>query len=110
MLRRIRRHRFLFLLILFLASGIGEAVTAQDLDARSPKKAVSRGKQRKAEKVKEKNQKLLEKAIKKGRKRHNKLQKKNTKKMMRKSKRKSTNFNKDRKEFFLKRWFRKKQH
>jgi hypothetical protein len=95
-------------LLLWIVASV--PVHAQDLDARSPKKSVSHGKQRKAEKVKEKQAKKLEKAIKIGKKRHMKLQKKNTKKMMRKSRHQSANFNHDRKEFFLKRWFRKKHH
>lgn len=98
--------RALFLVIISFHSG---PAIGQDLDARSPQKAASKGKQHQAEKKKAKQQKELLKGIEKGKKRHMKLQSKNTKKMMKKSKRKAANFNNDRKEFFLKRWFRKKK-
>lgn len=98
--------RALFLVIISFHT---DPAMSQDLDARSPQKAVSKGKQRQAEKKKAKQQKELQKGIEKGKKRHMKLQTKNTKKMMKKSKKKAANFNNDRKEFFMKRWFRKKK-
>lgn len=101
-------RQFTLCLLLSLTGSWSMEAVAQDLDARSPKKEASKGKQRRAEKKKAKQAKLLEKAIKKGRKRHMKIQSKSTKKMMRKSRKKSAGFNNDRKEFFMKRWFRKK--
>ena len=86
------------------------SVAGQDIDARSPKPAPSGVQQRKADKKKEKQRKKIEKGNEKGRQKHIKLQSKNTRKMMRKSKHTSSQWNDNRKEFFLKRWFRKKHH
>ncbi|MFN8165953.1 MAG: hypothetical protein U0X76_07245 [Bacteroidia bacterium] len=101
--------RFLqnFLLIIFLTIAGGHCM-AQDLDARSPQHKASTGKQADAEKKKAKQQKDFDKAVKKAKKQHEKLQTKNTRKMMRKSRHQPGRWDQDRKEFFLKRWFRKK--
>ena len=81
---------------------------SQDVDARSPKPNSGSSQQVKAEKKKAKQQKEIAKGIEKGKNRHEKLQAKNTKKMMKKSKRKSKRWNENKREFFLKRWFTKK--
>jgi hypothetical protein len=96
--------------IIFILTCLPGVIHSQDIDARSPKSAPSTKQQKIAEKKKVKRQKQEVKAIEKGKKQHLKLQSKNTKKMMRKSKHKSKRWNEDRKEFFLKRWFRKKHH
>ncbi len=83
---------------------------SQDIDARSPHSNGGAPQQVKADKKKAAQAALKEKAIEKGRQRHMKLQSKNTKKMMKKSKHSSSNWNANKKEFFLKRWFRKKHH
>ena len=82
----------------------------QDVDARSPHVNGGSSQQQKANKKKDDKKKLTEKAIEKGRKRHLKFQTKNTKKMMKKSKHSSSNWNANKREFFLKRWFTKKHH
>lgn len=103
-----RRLRYLvFLSGILLAPHIS---FGQDIDARSPKPNSGSSQQVKADKKKLKQQKMAAKGIEKGKKRHEKLQTKNTKKMMKKSKKKSKQWNENKKEFFLKRWFRKKHH
>ena len=98
---------YLFVLVLFVLPG---KVHSQDLDARSPHSNGGAPQQVKADKKKAAQVALKEKAIEKGKKRHMKLQAKNTKKMMKKSKHTSSNWNANKIEFFLKRWFRKKHH
>ncbi|MBL0102497.1 MAG: hypothetical protein IPP51_01200 [Bacteroidetes bacterium] len=83
-------------------------VHGQDVDARSPKPQVSSGKQAEAEKKKAKKAKQIEKSVEKAKKQHMKLQTKNTRKMMRKSRRSSGRWDQGKREFFLKRWFKKK--
>lgn len=83
---------------------------SQDIDARSPKPNGGSSQQVKADKKKEKQKAMATKAIEKGKKRHEKLQAKNTKKMMKKSKKKSKQWNQNKKDFFLKRWFTRKHH
>ena len=82
----------------------------QDIDARSPHVNGGSSQQQKADKKKVEKKQLTEKAIEKGRKRNLNFQTKNTKKMMKKSKHSSSNWNANKREFFLKRWFTKKHH
>lgn len=84
------------------------SLKAQDINAHSPKPIAGSHQQRDADKKKIKQQKKIEKNTEKARKQHLKLQSKNTKKMMRKSNHSSKRWNENKKEFFLKRWFRKK--
>lgn len=98
--------KLLTILFLFLTS----VIFSQDIDSRSPKPYGGSKQQVAAEKKKAKNQVKNQKGIEKGKERHVKLQAKKTKKMMKKSKNKSKQWNENKKEFFLKRWFRKKHH
>jgi hypothetical protein len=95
---------------LLLACGlfISASISAQDLDAHSPKPNAGSVQQRKADKKKEEQRKKNEKAVEKGKKQHMKNQSKNTRKMMKKSKHSSDMWNSNKKEPFYKRWFRKK--
>jgi hypothetical protein len=83
-------------------------VSAQDIDAHSPKPGGGSVQQRKADKKKEEQKKKSEKAVEKGKKRHMKIQAKNTKKMMKKSKHKSEQWNNNKGDSFFQRLFRKK--
>ncbi len=84
------------------------SLKAQDINAHSPKPITGSHQQRDADKKKIKQQKKIEKNNETARKQHLKLQSKNTKKMMRKSSHSSKRWNENKKEFFLKRWFKKK--
>jgi len=97
-------------LLIYLLLLLPGTVFSQDLDARSPKPVPGSHQQKVAEAKKRKQQDKANKEIEKGRKRHMKIQSKQTRKMMRKSKKKSKQWNENKKEFFLKRWFRKKNH
>lgn len=98
-------YKKIFFLLIFLWP---VSLLAQDLDARSPKPNAGTPQQRAADKKKEKKEAAYTKSIEKAKKQHLKNQTRNTRKMMRKSKNRSARWDQDRKEFFLKRWFRKK--
>jgi hypothetical protein len=104
------KNFFKAILITGALVSLSAAVHAQDIDARSPKPNGGSSQQVKADKKKEKQKAMASKAIEKGKKRHEKLQTKNTKKMMKKSKKKSKQWNQNKKDFFLKRWFTRKHH
>jgi len=95
------------LLLLVMIPGY---VLSQDLDAHSPKPAPGSHQQRAADLKKKKQEAKALKAEEKGRKQHMKIQSRQTRKMMKKSKHTSKQWNEGKREFFLKRWFRKKHH
>ena len=100
----IRRKLFLLLIaaLPFLSS-------AQDVNSNSPKpNKGSTRMQKKAEKKKEKQKIQQENSEAQNLKHAEKLQTKEVRKRMKKSRKKADNWNSHRREFFLKRWFRKK--
>ena len=83
--------------------------SAQDIDAKSPKPDKKATKQQhKAEKKKEQKKIQQENSEAQNLKESERLQTKEVRKRMKKSRRKADAFNNHRREFFLKRWFRKK--
>ena len=100
----------LFIIIALFLFIINSPVKAQDINARSPKPSSGSHQQQVADKKKLKQQQQIAKNTEKGVKRHLKLQTKNTRKMIKKSKKSSKYWNDNKKEFFLKRWFRKNHH
>ncbi len=81
----------------------------KDVNARSPKTVPMSHMEKKALKKKDAQKALADKAIAKGIKRHEKLQTRAVRKRMRQSKQTASQNNEHKKEFFLKRWFRRKQ-
>ena len=98
------RRYLLLLLLMFPISSF-----AQDINAHSPKPQKMTGVEKKAEKLKQKQQHDIAKAEAKGRKQQIKLQTKEVRKRMKKNKHIAKLHNENKKEFFLVRWFRKKQ-
>ena len=96
---------FIFMTLILIVIKI--PAQAQDINARSPKPSAGSHQQQVADKKKLKQQQQSVKNTEKGVNRHLKLQTKNTRKMIKKSKRSSKHWNDNKKEFFLKRWFRK---
>lgn len=99
---------FIFMTLILII--VNFPLQAQDINARSPKPSAGSHQQQVADKKKLKQQQQIAKNTEKGVKRHLKLQTKNTRKMIKKSKRSSKHWNDNKKEFFLKRWFRKNHH
>jgi hypothetical protein len=85
------------------------SVSAQDVDARSPRPNAGSVQQRKADKKKAEQQKKYEKSVAQAKKQHAKNQTKNTRKMMKKSKHTSKQWNDNARDPFFKRLFRKKK-
>ncbi len=105
------RWRLSAKLVVLLIALLPLFATAQDINARSPqpnKKATSQ--QQKAEKKKERQRIKMENAEAQNLKHAEKLQTREVRKRMKKSRKKADAWNAHRKEFFLKRWFRKKKH
>ena len=99
---------FIFMTLIFII--VNFPLQAQDINARSPHPSAGSHQQQLADKKKIKQQQQIAKNTEKGIKRHLKLQTKNTRKMIKKSKHSSKQWNDNKKEFFLKRWFRKNHH
>lgn len=106
----ILKKTFFILMTLFFLLIKNNFSKAQDINARSPQPSAGSHQQQVADKKKIKQQQQIAKNTEKGVKRHLKLQTKNTRKMIKKSKRSSKHWNDNKKEFFLKRWFRKNHH
>lgn len=100
----LRRKIFLLLLVAMPVFSL-----AQDLNSKSPQPDKSSTKQqKKAEKKKEQRRIQQENSEANNLKNAEKLQTKEVRKRMKKSRKKADDWNAHRREFFLKRWFRKK--
>lgn len=101
------------LICLFLFSGVGSGIaqeTANGDKVNKQKPVQTKREQRKASRKKWKEQRKQEKMHKKGvKKKQKQLQTKKTLKRMKKDKKKALRNNAHKREFFLKRWFSKKQ-
>jgi hypothetical protein len=93
--------RIVMLITLVSLSGV---TYAQDP---APKKEVSR-KQKKFAKIGENQDQKAARQQEEGRKKHYKLQEKQVRKRMKKAEKKAKRYNNSKREFFLKRWFRRK--
>ena len=103
--------KILFVIGCFVATAnTSFAQDTKDINARSPKEVPHSRLEKKALKKKDKQKEKLDKAIEIGRKRHEKLQEREVRKRMKKSKHTASLNNAHKREFFLKRWFRRKQH
>lgn len=101
--------RRLLLLLLFLIPMSLLAQDVPDVNARSPKPKKTEGVEKKAEKVKEKQQAQIAKSDELSRKQQMKIQTKAVQKRMKESKHKAKLHNENKKESFLKRLFKKKR-